>query len=305
MAAFGGKARCQRDDYPLVTAVSGSGVREFPVAPRAKLARRIEIVRLPDTAAALTVVAEAAARGAAVGWICNSVDDAVAAHAELTTRGIATTLFHARFAIGDRLAIEDAVQARFGKASAPAVRAHVVVGTQVMEQSLDLDFDVMISDLAPIDLLLQRGGRLWRHEREARPVEVPRFHILSPEPVATPGANWLRPFPRTGRVYDDHGLLWRSARAIFAVPVVRLPEDVRGLVEAVYALEAEVPEGLAANSGRAEGRGFAARATAWQNLLRWQDGYAQGSAAWMSDVRTPTRLSDRGCVKTCFFRKFG
>ncbi|NNM57539.1 CRISPR-associated helicase Cas3' [Acidocella sp.] len=283
---------CNGNDYPLVTSVTAAGAGEYAVDPRPGLARQVQVHRLADAAAAIATVKAAAQRNAAVGWIRNTVDDAVAAYEALVAQGVAATLFHARFAMGDRLAIEEAVQARFGKTSQPYERAHVVVGTQVMEQSLDLDFDVMISDLAPVDLLLQRAGRLWRHGRPNRPEIAPCLYIVAPEPLAAPAADWLKDFRGTGLVYQDHGVLWRSARAIFQHPVVNLPEDVRALVEAVYAPDAPIPDALAAASGKAMGREAAARAVAGQNLLNWQDGYAQGSGAWMSDVRTPTRLSD-------------
>lgn len=287
-----GEELCTRNEYPLFTAVTAAGAGEYAVAPRPGLARQLLVHRLVDADAAINIVAAAAQRGAAVGWIRNTVDDAVAACEALMAQGIAATLFHARFAMGDRLAIEEKVQARFGKTSQPGERAHVVVGTQVMEQSLDLDFDVMISDLAPIDLLLQRAGRLWRHERSGRPEDTPRLYVIAPEPLVEPPSDWLKDFRGTGLVYQNHGVLWRSARAIFAHPVVNLPGEVRELVEAVYAPDAPMPDGLAAKSSKAMGREAAARAVAGQNLLNWQDGYAQGSGAWMSDVRTPTRLSD-------------
>ncbi len=283
---------CNGNDYPLVTSVTAAGAGEYAVDPRPGLARQVQVHRLADAAAAIATVTAAAQRNAAVGWIRNTVDDAVAAYEALVAQGVAATLFHARFAMGNRLAVEEAVQARFGKTSQPDERAHVVVGTQVMEQSLDLDFDVMISDLAPVDLLLQRAGRLWRHARPARPEAAPCLYIVAPEPLAEPSADWLKDFRGTGLVYQDHGVLWRSAMAIFEHPVVNLPADVRALVEAVYAPDAPVPDALAAKSEKAMGREAAARAVAGQNLLNWQEGYAQGNIAWMSDVRTPTRLSD-------------
>ena len=70
-------------------------------------------------------------------------------------------LFHARFAMVDRIGIEEKVISYFGKRSRAADRSgKLLIATQVVEQSLDLDFDLMVSDLAPIDLLIQRAGRL-------------------------------------------------------------------------------------------------------------------------------------------------
>ena len=96
--------------------------------------------------------------------------------------GIAVDLFHARFPFGRRIQIEDDVLKSYGRTeedvvnnegcivSAPHRPAKsMLVATQVVEQSLDLDFDLMISDVAPVDLVLQRAGRLHRHERGPRP----------------------------------------------------------------------------------------------------------------------------------------
>ena len=102
-------------------------------------------------------------------YIRNTVDDALDAHAALTARGLCPHLFHARYALIDRLSVEKRVVKMFGKCSTPAERAsQVLIATQVVEQSLDLDFDALITDLAPIDLLVQRAGRLWRHDRPER-----------------------------------------------------------------------------------------------------------------------------------------
>ncbi len=112
------------------------------------------------------------------------------------------TLFHARFTLGDRLRIEEDVLRRFGKRStAKDRRGQIVVATQVIEQSLDLDFDEMVSDLAPIDLVLQRAGRLRRRPRDERgnPVDGPDrrgqpvLRVLTPEPIDDPRGEVIEP----------------------------------------------------------------------------------------------------------------
>lgn len=286
-------------DYPLVTVATADHVAEIRCEPREELRRHIAIERLADAAAAADAIAEAAGTGAAIAcgtgaaiaWVRNTVDDAVAAQALLAQRGIAATLFHARYAMGDRLDIEKQVQDWFGKGEGRD-RAHVVVATQVMEQSLDIDLDLMVTDLTPIDLILQRAGRLWRHQRTQRPLVTPRLLIVSPEPLATPPTDWLRDMRGTGAVYRDPGLLWRSAMAIFRRPILDLPDDVRGLIEAAYAEDAETPEALLHESDRAHSEEMSASSVARMNLLKWADGYCLANGPWESDVRTPTRLSD-------------
>ena len=281
--------------YPLVTVVRRDRADEVPCAGRDGLARRVIVERMASTEDVLDRIETAAKRGQAVAWVRNAVDDAAEAHADLRARGIDATLFHARFAMGDRLAVEQDVMARFGKRS--AARGGVVVATQVIEQSLDLDFDLMVSDLAPMDLLIQRAGRLWRHARADRPADRPRLLVLSPEPVAAPDPAWLGPaLRRTGFVYEDHALLWRTAMVLFAAGAIASPGDVRRLVEAAYDPDVEVPPGLQRRAAEAAGRTSAAVSLARQNLLEWREGYTANAGAWASDVRTPTRLGEAGVV---------
>jgi CRISPR-associated endonuclease/helicase Cas3 len=279
--------------YPLVTVLRPGSAQEIPCAGRTGLSRRVVVERLATVDQAAARIAEAARAGNAVAWVRNAVDDAVEAHATLGALGVEATLFHARFAMGDRQAIEAQVMRRFGKQGAD--RAGVVVATQVIEQSLDIDFDLMVTDLAPLDLLIQRAGRVWRHDRPGRPAKVPRLLVLLPEPVAAPAPDWLGPaLRRTGFVYQDHALLWRSAREIFAAGEIAAPGDVRRLVEAAYDPDGEVPAGLQRRADKAEGQKSAEKSLAWQNLLKWEDGYRLNAGAWASDIRTPTRLGDEG-----------
>ncbi len=282
-----------RMEYPLVTLVHAGGCAEAPVAARADGARRVMVERLESAEAALEAVHDAVRAGAAVAWIRNAVDDAAEAHAALAAREVPATLFHARFAMGDRLDIERAVLDRFGKRSRD--RAGVVVATQVIEQSLDLDFDLIVSDLAPIDLLIQRAGRIWRHHRDGRVVAAPRLLVVSPDPVAEPAADWLGPaLRRTGFVYRNHAVLWRSAREAFGAGAIVAPAGVRALVEAVYAPDAPEPAGLERSATDAEGKVRSQISLARQNLLPWARGFSNQSGAWDSDIRTPTRIGDPG-----------
>lgn len=279
--------------YPLVTMAGGDGVRELPCAPRPGLARSIAVRRLGDERAAMAEVAAAAAQGAAVAWVRNTVDDVIAAAKALAREGIGVMVFHARFAMVDRLAIERDVLARFGKDGPAAARAGVLVASQVIEQSLDLDFDVLCTDLAPMDLIIQRAGRLRRHARAARPVDREEVCILSPDPVADPDPQWLaRVLPGTAGVYRDPALLWRTARALLRAGRIDTPGSIRALIEEAGD-PSDVPPGLMAASDRAAGKGFAAGDAARRNVLNYEMGYVPEAAFWDSDVRTPTRLEER------------
>jgi CRISPR-associated endonuclease/helicase Cas3 len=279
--------------YPLATLVAGERVDEERVKMRPDRCTRIEVERLGDEACAIARIVEAAQAGACAAWIRNTVDDCLDAAARLAEAGVAPLVYHARFAMSDRQAIEARVVATFGKNSDPGARAgKVLVATQVVEQSIDVDFDLLVSDLAPIDLLLQRAGRLWRHPKRARALAAPRMLIVSPDPEGAVDAAWLtRLFPRGAHVYPDHALLWLTAKTLFDAGAVRAPLDMRSFVEAVYAPAAleRAPAALQARRLRADGEARAAASLARQNVLDFENPYAW-SAGWSADAVTPTRL---------------
>ena len=184
-------------DYPMVTVCAADVVSSTKVAGRSGRARTLPVRSLRSSDEALDEIEREARIGKAVLYIRNTVDDALDAHAALTARGLDPGLFHARFALADRLGIEKRIVEAFGKRSTCADRAgRVLVATQVVEQSLDLDFDTLVTDLAPIDLLIQRAGRLWRRERPERSGR-PELLVVGPEPVAGADEDWFsRAFPR-------------------------------------------------------------------------------------------------------------
>jgi CRISPR-associated endonuclease/helicase Cas3 len=233
-------------------------------------------------------------------WVRNTVKDTLEAHDRLSgllgTRNV--ILFHARFAHCDRLAIEESVLTRFGKDSpADGRRGMVVVATQVAEQSLDLDFDLVLSDLAPMENLLQRSGRCCRHPRDDRPGSVsgPRLVVLSPPLDAEPDKNWFASMSSgSARVYPLQGPLWLAARLLRERGGFRLPEDARELLEAVYGEEAKerVPKALATADLPVEGQLLGAMAWANTNMLKLSSGYKREDTPWAEDERSPTRLGE-------------
>jgi CRISPR-associated endonuclease/helicase Cas3 len=234
-----------RVEYPRVTSVAVGGpaeVRHVEADPA-----RARTVRLGwlDKAALADQLQKTLADGGCGVVIRNTVglaqDTYLRLRAALAAEGIVVELFHARFPFGRRMEIENAVLKRFGKGSGPAERnKRVVVATQVVEQSLDLDFDVMVSDVAPVDLVLQRAGRLHRHERGMRPAGVTEPRLWLIEPTEKEG---LPDFRTSENVYARFVLL-RSYIALQAVGVVRLPDDLERFVEQVYGTEPlAIPDG--------------------------------------------------------------
>lgn len=282
-------------DYPLAT-VCGTGVQtstQIPGQPGRARALPVRFLDAPEEA--LTEVEQAARNGQAVLYIRNTVDDALEAHAALTARGFDADVFHARFALVDRLQIEKRVVGMFGKSSTPEQRVgKVLIATQVVEQSLDLDFDALITDLAPVDLLIQRAGRLWRHHRPEREGQ-PELLVVGPGPIANADAEWFsRAFPRAAYVYKDHARLWLTAKALADAGSIESPGGLRALVEAVYGddVDTDVPEALLSRFFDSEGKSGADRGVANTNVLDLAKGYVRDGGAWDSDMRTPTRLVD-------------
>ena len=298
----------ERTEYPLATLVGAGGSTETHCGVREGLPRTVMVTRLPDVAAAVARIAAAHAAGAAVVWVRNTVDDAIAATLALRAEGLEPMLFHARFGMGDRLKIEEEVLRLFGPKSSGCRRNSVLVATQVVEQSLDLDFDLMVTDLAPADLLIQRAGRLWRHHRGVRGVPGPELLIVSPEPVDDPASDWIKSFlPGTSAVYADHGLLWRSAREVFRRGAIVTPDDMRPVIEAAFKRDADgaVPPGLAAASDKAEGEAWAHASIAGSNVLDFQKGYSLDAGLWEPETKTPTRLENEPHVTLRLARERG
>ena len=282
------------DAYPMLTVV-GHEIDSVRPQPFPEARRDVVVNRLIDEAAAIRMLRTGVERGAACAWIRNSVNGAIESAKALREAGIETDLLHARFTVADRLKHEAAVQGRFGRDGVGRA-ARVVVATQVIEASLDLDFDLMVSDLAPIGSLIQRAGRLWRHmdRRPAagRPVTGPALHVLAPDPHQVDDANWLRRLLGSGaRVYPQD-VQWRTAKVLFDRGAIQVPGGLRDLIEAVHGEDApEVPEALRGAEIETMGRQMSEAQQALNQVLDADDAYDQPQMQRVfDDDRYPTRL---------------
>ncbi|WP_337188087.1 CRISPR-associated helicase Cas3' [Phenylobacterium sp.] len=283
--------------YPLVTRVSGGAVSEQPLQAAPRGGRRDLPVRRFDTPE--DVEAELLARaptGACGVYVRNTVTDAMETFGRLRAmapEGVRVDLFHSRFTLGDREAIERRVLAAFGKSSAPADRAgRILVATQVVEQSLDLDLDYMATDLCPMDLLIQRAGRLHRHvHRPARP--GPELWVVGPPAADDADRSWYeRVLPKASRVYPDASQLWRTLRLLETDGLRLATKSPRDLIEAVFGEDPPAsPESLEPTADKAAGDRLAHRAIADLNLLK-PDRFDRQGGRWEPEDRTPTRLAD-------------
>ncbi len=171
----------------------------------------------------------AAEAGAQVAVVCNLVDVAQALFTQLRERSTTQVdLFHARFRFLDRQGKEKGVIENFGLGGDRS-KGRILVATQVVEQSLDVDFDWLITQLCPVDLLFQRMGRLHRHEKnnDKRPAgfTVPLCTVLMPTDNDYGG---------TGVVYGNTRVLWRTEQLLSGVEKISFPDAYRIWIEKVY-----------------------------------------------------------------------
>ena len=296
--------------YPLATHLyRDGGISEISVGATAQRRTSIPVKIISEQDAVERVIIKTSEQGRCVCWIRNTVHDALDGYESLRKKIDADRmmLFHARFAMGDRLSIENCVCASFGKKSQEQNRCgRVLIATQVVEQSLDLDFDLLVSDLAPMDLLIQRAGRLHRHLRDERgnPLpfgagpdrrETPCFIIHSPLPENGAGADWYSAaFPKAAFVYPSHGCLWLTAWLLRDKGFLNIPDDARKLIEAAFSNEADslIPVPLRERDMEAEAEWQADRSLAHINMLKLEEGYSATANQWREDMRTPTRLGE-------------
>jgi CRISPR-associated endonuclease/helicase Cas3 len=227
--------------YPQLSVRDGAGQMLKSLvhhAPDRTISVSIEQI-IGDTAQIAARAVGAAQQGARVAVIRNTVSGVIAlqesleaiAHREqlFSCRGVLAP-HHGRYARTDRKLLDQALEDRLRQD-----RPVVVAATQTIEQSLDIDFDLLITDLCPMDVLLQRIGRLHRHQR-TRPADyrLPQVVVLVPD---QPLDQYIQRHGTArgphglGTVYYDLGVLEATLGVLLQTPVLRLPADNRTLVE--------------------------------------------------------------------------
>jgi CRISPR-associated endonuclease/helicase Cas3 len=221
-------------DYPRLTVATSEGAYSTPLPSPPECRLALEWIGW-EAGEILGLLENELQDGGCAAVICNRVARAQEIYQAISEADIVEKenliLFHAQFPFVWRDGIERQVLGRFAK---DGVRPHkaIVVATQVIEQSLDLDFDIIVTDLPPVDLLLQRAGRLHRHpKRDAgRPARLdhPRLAITSPRVT-----NGVPDFCGDEYVYDKYILLqtWRVLSDKFELIT---PSETSSLIESVY-----------------------------------------------------------------------
>jgi CRISPR-associated endonuclease/helicase Cas3 len=303
----------QKNGFPLLTQVGGDTIYTKEIPTRKEVEKSVALAFCHSRDEVLALIIRTVAEGQCVCWIRNTVKDARKTFHDLVGLGISVEkidLFHSRFAMIDRARAEENVIAAFGKESGPLQReGRILIATQVVEQSLDLDFDVMISDLAPIDLLMQRAGRMHRHIRgddgalkiasgskDDRPPPV--FTIFCPKFAETPESTWLSgDFAGSAAIYQNIGVLWRTQRVLQEKNGWKMPDDARELIESVYGegTEYDAPEAFYDKVSKALGKDAAKTSMGHLNALILEKGYcreATKAGLWNEDEKIPTRISE-------------
>ena len=221
------------DEYPLMTCVTDDVIQRGTsvTAPARGITIETMTDSLDDLAARLK---EQMSEGGCVGVIRDTVARAQETFDVLRQRlDCEVVLVHSRFVAPQRARRESDLVRRLGCSGQARPHRIVVVGTQVLEQSLDVDFDLLVSDIAPMDLLLQRIGRLHRHDRERPP------RLRDAVCLVTGVDSWDDDGPRFGRgidlVYEPDALM-RTAAILEDLPSgeISIPRDIPRLVRQAY-----------------------------------------------------------------------
>lgn len=266
-------AEASQKPYPLISSHSQSWA--MPSA-RERCIQVEPSPTLTDDEAILPLLIEALERKARVLVVCNTVARANALFRRVEDAlqerhpHLASALFgangvhcphHGRFAREDRELLDAAVTAQLGKASADGAR--LLIGTQTLEQSLDIDADWLVTDLAPMDVLIQRLGRLHRHARARRPqgfaapkalVRIPKQDLM--EYLDEKGNLRAPAGLGSDYVYADGRVLACTVNMLKTHPELHLPAQARKLIEGATHLDAldALPESWRHHGDQLEGK---------------------------------------------------
>lgn len=249
--------------YPLVTVGGETDCRHLTPDWKARppIALRAATIPEDETRAELIRRAEA---GQHVLWIRNTVIEAQQSFRDvcgsIREGTVRVGILHSRFPFAQRQKAEAVWLRRLGpevrkrwkrrfdpgnSGITPKERGTILIATQVVEQSVDIDLDFIVSDLAPTDMLLQRLGRLWRHERPHRAATAPEFWVRLLELPPDAKADALKKtLGRSARVYAPYVLLrtmqvWRQLPVAADVSRLKPSQSQSGLTSAATGMKAE------------------------------------------------------------------
>jgi len=244
--AWGVETGIGEQPYPLILQATDHEVKAFTLAEHEigpEKCVEIELWQNDDcsiTTEQLKRIVQDAEKGAKIGIVCNLVDDAQRyAHSLSKMTSVPVDIFHSRYRYCDRMDKEKVVLDQYGKGRHSQGR--ILVGTQVIEQSLDIDFDWLISFICPVDLLFQRMGRLHRHEKNERPEKnkKPLCTVVMHKTINLITSDTLKEsYGLHGLIYKNIRALWRTQQLLQQHKCVSFPKAYRDWIERVYQQEA-------------------------------------------------------------------
>ena len=232
--------------YPLVSkSIVGKSIEYSPSVEQSQ--HNVQISLIHDGDDLLETVRAKALAGEYVLWIENTVQEAQMAFKSFASWGYANDvqvgLIHSRFPMTRRSDLESYWVEAYGKEGMSKRKGigKVLVGTQVLEQSLDLDADLLVTRMAPMDMILQRIGRLWRHREidDIRPDGAKRQAFVLAPNLEYSLKNPLWAFGPSGRVYAPY-VLARSLLVLQETNTITVPSDMRTLIEETYRERIEI-----------------------------------------------------------------
>ncbi|MFC0178778.1 CRISPR-associated helicase Cas3' [Thorsellia kenyensis] len=299
------------NQFPLATVVNGVGTISESLKSNSNNSREIGVQFLHDIDECCNFVIKKANEGCCIVWIRNTVDESIQAYhkiKKLVNMQDKVILFHSRFTLSDRQLKEELIHRYLGKASDNSLRQHtVIIATQVFQESLDVDTDLLISDICPMDHLIQRVGRLHRHIRDENGKVNNDFVDKRPSPIVyihspiwdqNPSENWLsKDFLGTEAVYQSPARIWLTMKILIELAAIRMPKDARLLIESVYGDDVNIPINLQNKDILVQSKDIHKINLAHNVSLKWAEGYSKrsvDSGNWLNDtLEASTRYSER------------
>jgi CRISPR-associated endonuclease/helicase Cas3 len=241
LKAWGIETAINEQAYPLILQATNNDVHAFKLENQESGQEKsveIELWKNDDcsiTTKQLEQIVHAAENGAKVGIVCNLVDDAQRyAHILSQMTSVPVDIFHSRYRYCDRMDKEKMVKDHYGKDSPNEGR--ILIGTQVIEQSLDIDFDWLITFICPVDLLFQRIGRLHRHlKRRPDSYKNPLCTVVMPNiDNLDLLENPKKIYGLHDHIYKNTRVLWRTQCLLEQHSEIKFPDAYREWIECVY-----------------------------------------------------------------------
>ena len=264
------------NSYPIITGFSKQEPGNPKIAKCEKPKTKTIDATFENEKQSCGIAFNTARNGGVVLWVCNTVKSSQDHYAKICAEangGFLVGLLHSHFPFWRREELEDEWMSRLGKESRGR-RGCILVSTQIVEQSVDLDADLLITELAPTDMLFQRIGRLWRHDRENR-IGSPRMiileekHSLKEYKIMSKDQIYDSLGPKARVYFPDVLLTSLDVWQVKQKPI-KIPEDVRPMLESTYHCEKQMPKIWEELIMVREGKEAAQKSLADQNSRYWQ-----------------------------------